>query len=76
MTKDILIINSSDMTSYYNGELLAHLQDCQDIRFGDTINFATNTRFEGDGQSRVMDAFNVYLQHLSRTVSRIIINLR
>ena len=71
MTKN----NGSDMTSYYNAELLAYLQDCKDVNFGDTLNFSTNTRFEGTG-SKAVNAFNVYLRHLTKSVDRIIINLR
>lgn len=73
--KSILIINGEDMTSYYNSELLANLENCKDIRYGDTINFSTNTRFESPNNPKVMDAFNIYLRFLNTTVDRIIINL-
>jgi hypothetical protein len=72
--RNILIVEGSDMLSYHNAELLAHLTDCQDIKFGDTLNFSTNTRFEGTG-SRAVEAFNIYLRFLSKSVERIIINL-
>ena len=75
MIKNILIVQASDMTSYYNGELLAYLKDCKDISFGDTLNFSTNTRFEGTG-SIAVGAFNTYLRILSNSIDRIIINLR
>jgi hypothetical protein len=71
--KDILLLNKSDFSGYHNEELLANLEGCQDINFGTTINMPTNLVFEGNTQSNVMNAFNAYLRHLSRTVSRIII---
>jgi hypothetical protein len=71
--KDILTLSRSDFNNYYGGELLSNLESCPDINFGTTINFQTNTRFDGTIGSQVMDAFNIYLRHLSRTVSRIII---
>tara|TARA_R110000851_G_scaffold162614_5_gene306453 strand:+ start:207 stop:425 length:219 start_codon:yes stop_codon:yes gene_type:complete len=71
--KDVLILNRSDFKGYHNEELLANLDSCDDIKFGKSINFKTNTRFEGTG-SRVMDAFNIFLRHLTRSTDRIIIN--
>ena len=73
--KNILLINGDDMTSYYNSELLANLEGCQNIRFGNTINFSTHTRFESQNNPKVMVAFNLYLKFLSKTVERIIITL-
>jgi len=73
--KDVIIVKAEDMKSSYNSQLLAHLEDIKEIRFGDTINFSTNTRFEGDATIPVIEAFNIYLRRLSRNVSRIIINL-
>ena len=72
---DVMVMTSDDFKGYYNEELLAHLSDCKDIRFGDTLNFSTNIRFDGVGTIRVMDAFIKYLMALKKTVGRIIIYL-
>jgi hypothetical protein len=74
--KSILLLNRSDFNNYYGQELLAHLEGIKSININGTINFATNTRFQGDASIRVMEAFNMYLGFLSQTVSRIIINLK
>ena len=68
-------MNAEDFDSSYTSELLAHLEDVPNIHFGDKLNFATNTRFRGTSNPRVITAFNQYLQILSRDVERIIIYL-
>ena len=71
----ILLMNAEDFTSSHNSELLAHLEDCQDVRFGDTLNFPTRIRFAGEHEVPVIRAFNMYLMRLSQSVDRIIISL-
>ncbi len=73
--RNILIMNAEDFKSSYNSELLAHLEDVPEIRFGDKLNFATNIRFGGMENNRVITAFNHYLQMISSDVERIIIYL-
>lgn len=68
----ILIMDAKDFTYSYTSELLATLEGCQQINFGDHLNFSTNIRFEGERQSRVIFAFNQIVQRLG--VDRIIIN--
>jgi hypothetical protein len=72
--ENILLLDASDFTSSYNSQLLGVLEDCQQINFGTHLNFTTNIRFEGNGNNRVVQAFNIYLQQLRREYSRIIIN--
>lgn len=72
--ENVLIMNRGDFKGYYNEELLANLEGCSDIVQNGIINFKTNTNFQGETRSRVMDAFNIYLRHLKKTVNRIIIN--
>ena len=74
--KSILLLNRSDFNNYYGEELLAHLEDIESININDTINFTTKTVFKGKTFVKTMDAFNMYLRHLSQTVDRIIINLK
>ena len=70
-----MVLDKEDFNNYYGQELLANLESCPQIRFGDTLNFETKTIFNGTQNSSVVDAFNMYLRNLSRTVERIIINL-
>jgi hypothetical protein len=71
----ILILDAEDFRSNYGSELLGWLEDCDAINFGSHLNFRTNIRFEGNANSRVVQAFNIYIQQiLSRECSRIIIN--
>ena len=72
--ENILLLDANDFTSSYNSELLGALEDCQQINFGTHLNFSTNIRFEGNQNSRVIQAFNIYVQQLRREYSRIIIN--
>lgn len=73
--RTILLLNKSDFISQHNDMLLAHLEDVQEINFGSTLNFSTQTYFAGDQEIPVIRAFNNYLRGLSRDVERIIINL-
>lgn len=68
----ILLVDAEEFTYNYTSELLATLEGCQQINFGDHLNFSTNIRFEGEQQSRVIFAFNQIVQRLG--VDRIIIN--
>ena len=72
--ESILLLDADVFTSSYNSELLGMLEDCESINFGTYLNFSTNLRFEGDSNSRIIQAFNIYLQRLRREYSRIIIN--
>jgi len=73
--RNILILSRSDFSNYYGQELISNLEGVEDIRFGDALNFATNTNFHSNANPRVIEAFNVYLRQLRQTVERIIINL-
>ena len=73
--KNIMILDREDFNNYYGQELLANLESCPQIKFGNTLNFVTKTVFDGTQGSRVIDAFNIYLRNLSSSVERIIINL-
>ena len=73
--RTILLLNEDDFISKHNSELLGHLMDVQEINFGSTINFSTQTYFAGDNEIPVIQAFNNYLRGLRRDVERIIINL-
>lgn len=75
MKERILLMEASDFTASYNSQLLAHLEDCQDIVFGNMINFSTHTYFAGEEHIPVIAAFNTYLKFLQRSVDRIIIYL-
>lgn len=68
----ILVMDAKEFTYSYTSELLATLEGCQQINFGDHLNFPTNIRFEGEQQSKVIFAFNRMVQRLG--VNRIIIN--
>jgi hypothetical protein len=72
--ENILLLDANDFTSNYNSQLLGELEDCKQINFGTYLNFSTNIRFEGNQNSRVIQAFNIYVQQLRREYSRIIIN--
>jgi len=45
------------------------------FKVNNTLNFATNMRIGAQERVPVLDAFNIYLQQISREIDRIIITL-
>ena len=71
----ILVMYADEFLSKHNNELLGHLESIANFKQGTTLNFATNIRIGAQENVPVLNAFNIYLQQLSREgVSRIIIN--
>ena len=74
-TERILLLNAEDFTSSYNSQLLGYLEDVPGFKVNDTLNFSTRTRIGSQQRVPVLEAFNMYLQQLSRDTDRIIITL-
>ena len=74
-TERILLLNAEDFTSSYNSQLLGYLEDVPGFKVNDTLNFSTRTRIGSQERVPVLEAFNVYLQQLSRDADRINITL-
>lgn len=74
--KTILLMNEDDFISKHNSELLGYLMDVPEFKADEnTLNFSTQMRIGSEQQVPVLDAFNIYLQQLSRDTDRIIITL-
>ena len=71
----ILLLNEDDFISKHNSELLGYLEDVPNFKVNNTLNFATNMRIQSQTRVPVIEAFNIYLQQLSRDTDRIIITL-
>tara|TARA_R110002050_G_scaffold233644_1_gene369561 strand:+ start:1434 stop:1688 length:255 start_codon:yes stop_codon:yes gene_type:complete len=72
----ILLMNEDDFVSKHNSELLGYLEDVPGFKVDEkTLNFTTNMRIGAQQNVPVLNAFNIYLQQLSREVQRIIIKL-
>tara|TARA_R110002050_G_scaffold79721_2_gene170414 strand:- start:402 stop:650 length:249 start_codon:yes stop_codon:yes gene_type:complete len=74
-TERILLLDAEDFTSSYNSQLLGYLEDVPGFKVNDTLNFSTRTRIGSQERVPVLEAFNMYLQQLSRDTDRIIITL-
>ena len=74
-TERILLLNAEDFTSSYNSQLLGYLEEVPGFKVNDTLNFSTRTRIRSQERVPVLEAFNMYLQQLSRDTDRIIITL-
>ena len=53
--RNIMVLDKEDFNNYYGQELLANLESCPQIRFGDTLNFETKTIFNGTQNSSVSE---------------------
>ena len=71
----ILLLNEDDFVTKHNTELLGYLEDVPKFKVNNTLNFATNMRIGAQERVPVLDAFNIYLQQISREIDRIIITL-
>ena len=71
----ILLMNEDDFKMNHTSELLAHLEDIPGFKRDGVLNFPTNIRIGGGENIQVLNAFNMYLQQLSRDTDRIIIKL-
>jgi len=71
----ILLLNEDDFVTKHNTELLGYLEDVPNFKVNNTLNFATNMRIGAQERVPVLDAFNIYLQQISREIDRIIITL-
>jgi hypothetical protein len=72
--KTVLILDSSEFNKSHTSELLAHLEDIEGIRKGNTLKFSARTEFRGLENIKVIHAFNIYLRQLSMSTDVIIIN--
>ena len=72
--KTVLMLDASEFNKSHTSELLAHLEDIEGIRKGNTLQFSTRTEFRGLENIKVINAFNIYLRQLSMSTDVIIIN--